>query len=101
MAVKLKQIKLAQMKKSLTQQLKNGPNADGTMTKEQRNEYVETFRKELVSAEKEALMQRGRDTGLRPRPGQIQRSCTARPTNGCRSPKRKNWSELAELFCRR
>lgn len=59
MAIALKQIKYFQMKNRLTKKRKEGPNADGKMTKQQIAEYMEKYRKEILTAEDEALHKRG------------------------------------------
>jgi alpha-galactosidase len=65
MAIALKQIDYAQMKKKLTVERfrRGGPNEDGKMTRQEIAGYLEKYRKELFTAEEEALQERGGGPG--------------------------------------
>jgi alpha-galactosidase len=62
-AISMKLNKVHEMRNAIIKQSKGGPNAEGKMTKEQMQEFLEKYRKELISAEEEALMQRAAGGG--------------------------------------
>lgn len=58
-AIDQKRGKVKQMAWMLRKENKNGPNADGSMTKDQQQAYIEKYRAELISPEEQALWDRG------------------------------------------
>jgi alpha-galactosidase len=62
-ALELKLSKVHRMRKALAKKSQDASDSNGKTTKEQRDKLVEKYKKELLTAEEEALLQRAMGTG--------------------------------------